>query len=235
MGGCDLLVGERDLLVGERHRPSQVRDAPRGNGNRPGTRRKIRETPSFARFSCRGTKQRNPAAHALGKKIDCVMSNYVTKSKRFQLEQKLLTNISAVLGAESLDAAGKKFDAVGVKALVQPRQDATSKVESLHLALQKALEDERTTLAASHDDFALVREALLLKYRTDPDKLGTLGLAPRKKRKNPRVETKAAAVSKAKATRAKHAPAPAPAAPTLAKPEAPPTTATPPAPTKANG
>jgi hypothetical protein len=162
------------------------------------------------------------------------MRRFVSKSTRYQSEQKLLTNISVVLGTETLDADGKKYDAAAVKGLVQPRLDATAKVEATHLAFSKAVKEERAALAASHDELALVREALLVKYRSDVEKLGSLGITPRKTPKKPTVDTKAKAVGKAKATRARHAPALTAATPPPA-PTAPPVPAPPPAPVKPPG
>ena len=108
-----------------------------------------------------------------------------------------LLNIAAVLGKDRLDADGKKYAAGDVEALVQQRVGAR---EARH-AFIKALAVERATVGATDEELALVREAILLKFRSDADALARLGLAPRKKRKKPTLEEKAAAAAKAKATR----------------------------------
>jgi hypothetical protein len=139
------------------------------------------------------------------------MSQKVKKSTRMQSEQLLLTNISALLGPETLEAAGKTFDAIAIKGLAQKRVDAAAKVKATHLAYTGAVAEERAALADTHDDLVLVHEALLLKFRADPKALDSLGISPPKKRKKPAAKVVAAAVDKAHATRKANKPAPAPA------------------------
>jgi hypothetical protein len=132
----------------------------------------------------------------------------------------LVKNISAVLGSESLEADGKKFDAAAIEALFAKRTAATQQADSLHEAYQQAVKAEREALAATHDDVKLVYAALRLKFRSAGDVLAKLGLPPVKKQPKPlTVGAKAAKVAKAKATRDGHQAKAAPSPPAAVPPK----------------
>ncbi len=145
----------------------------------------------------------------------------------------MLLNIADLMGKEPIDADGQKYKAADVEALVQKRVDARSNARAARVALEKALAVERQTLDDTHDELAVIRDALVAKNRSDVEGLAKVGLAPRKRAKSLTGKEMVAKADKAKATRkGLHAPAAVTPAPAVATP---PTPIAPPAPVVVNG
>ena len=129
------------------------------------------------------------------------MRTYVTKTDRFASDQKMLLDISDVLGKETLAIGGKKYDARAIEALLHERIDATHKVEPLRVLYLKAVQEERAALDRTDEELADIRTLLLVRFKHQPELLARLGLAPRKKRKKMTGKEIVAMAQKAEQTR----------------------------------
>jgi hypothetical protein len=102
----------------------------------------------------------------------------------------------------SFTFAGASHSTADIIAAVQSRLAADDTADTARTTWQAKLQAARDTRAATQPLVTGVRQALLVMFAGDAQKLGEFGLKPRKPRTPPTTEQRAVTAARAKATRA---------------------------------
>jgi hypothetical protein len=127
-----------------------------------------------------------------------------TKKKRTRLteEKNLITGLEKHLGPQgSLLVNGAKRTMREIVGTLRGRIAATTKVAVARDAVQRAVAEERTVLAATDAFVAHLRRAILVAFGSGSKALADCGIAPPKKRRALKTVEKVQAAAKGKATR----------------------------------
>jgi hypothetical protein len=127
--------------------------------------------------------------------------NTITKSVRLSSDQQMLAALPDLLGKGFVIVGGKQLTAADIEGVLGNRVAATTSVETKKGEYKAAVEAERETLAKTDDLLAQIRQALLVMFSASPSALASLGLAPRKAKRQLTLDERVAVAAKAKATR----------------------------------